>query len=377
MRIMHVITGLTTGGAEMMLLKFLSACGRDWDHIVVSLADEGTLGPRISELGIPVHSLGLRRSIANPVRALSIIRLTRRLRPQLIQGWMPHGNLMASLAGVSSQERVPVLWNIRMCLYDMAAEPLLTAATIRLGAFLSRHPAAIIYNSEIGAKQHERLGYHAARQVVIPNGFDCQMFRPDSDARRQVRAELGVGNDTILIGLIARYHPMKDHAGFLRSAALVAKAHPPAYFLFAGAGMASQEPTLLKIIAEHQLQGRTLLLGERSDMPRLTAALDIACSASWGEGFSNTIGEAMSCGIPCVVTDVGDSTYLVADTGVSVPPRSPEALAQAICGMIDAGSEHRRNLGAAARRRIEAEFSLPAIARRYEDLYQEHLTCFR
>jgi glycosyltransferase involved in cell wall biosynthesis len=374
---MHVITGLITGGAETMLFKLLSATTRDWDAVVVSLMDEGPIGQRISELGIPVYSLGLQSAMPNPLRVLSIISLTRRLRPQLIQGWMPHGNLMASLAGVSSQERVPVLWNIRMCLYDMAAEPLLTAATIRLGAFLSRHPTAIIYNSKIGARQHENLGYHAARRVVIPNGFDSQMFRPDGDARRQVRAELGVGNDTILIGLIARYHPMKDHAGFVRSAALVAKAHPPACFLFAGAGMTSQEPTLLKLIAEHQLQGRTLLLGERSDMPRLTAALDIACSASWGEGFSNTIGEAMSCGIPCVVTDVGDSSYLVADTGVSVPPRSPEALAQAICGMIDAGSEHRRKLGAAARRRIEAEFSLPAIARRYKDLYREHLTCFR
>ncbi len=311
---MHVITGLSTGGAETMLFKLLSATTRDWDPAVVSLMSEGSIGRRISKLGIPVYSLGLRRAMPNPLRVLSIIRLTRRLRPQLIQGWMPHGNLMASLAGVSSQVRVPVLWNIRMCVNDMAAEPLLTAATIRLGAFLSRHAAAIIYNSEIGARQHEKLGYHAARRVVIPNGFDCQMFGPDNEARRQVRAELGIGSDTILIGLIARFHPMKDHAGFLRAAGLVARAHRKVSFLFAGNGVTSAEPMLMERIAEQGLQGHTLLLDERPDIPRLTAALDIACSASaWGEGFSNSIGEAMACRKPLAsllrqVPSIGDTS---------------------------------------------------------------------
>jgi glycosyltransferase involved in cell wall biosynthesis len=291
---------------------------------------------------------------------------------------MYHGNLMASLAGVSSQKRVPVLWNIRQSLYDIAAERHLTSAVIRLGALLSRHPAAIIYNSRTAAQQHEAFGYHAGSRVVIPNGFDCQAFRPNGDARQKVRTELGIGNDAILIGLIARYHPMKDHAGFLHAAGLVARAHPGAHFLFVGKGVTKDELALLRTIEEERLGDCTFLLGERSDIPRLTAALDIACSASaWGEGFSNAIGEAMACSIPCVVTDIGDSAFLVADTGLSVPPRSPQALAYAIGRLIEAGAEQRQRLGAAARLRIESEFSLPVIARRYEELYQEHLTCFR
>jgi len=371
---MHVINTLATGGAEMMLLKLLSATDGNWDPVVVSLADEGTIGPRILALGIPVYSLGLRRGVPSPFRALSIIPFVRRFRPQLIQGWMPHGNFMASLAGVSSQNRAPVLWNIRMSVYDIAKEHLLTAAAIRLGAFLSRHPAAIVYNSQIGARQHEALGYHPAKRIVIPNGFDCQMFRPDDYARRQVRAELGVGNDTILVGLVARYHCLKDHAGFLRAAGLVVQAHPAVHFVLVGKGMSREESTLMKLISEQLLQDRISLLGERYDIPPLTAALDIACSASTGEGFSNAIGEAMACGVPCVVTDVGDSTYIVGDTGLSVPPRDPETLAQAISRLIDAGVTRRRQLGAAARRRIESEFSLPAIVRRYEDLYEKHLS---
>jgi glycosyltransferase involved in cell wall biosynthesis len=121
------------------------------------------------------------------------------------------------------------------------------------------------------------------------------------------------------------------------------------------------------------LAGRVFLLGERTDVPHLTAGLDIACSASAYEGFSNSIGEAMACAVPCVATDVGDSSYLVGDTGIIVPRRNPKALAHAIHKLIDAGSEKRKALGTAARRRIECEFSLSQISRRYDELYRDCL----
>ena len=373
-RILHVITALPIGGAEMMLLKLLSATHGKYVQAVVSGKDEGTIGPRIKELGVPVHTLGLHPVAPNPLCAFSIRSLVREFRPHVIQGWMPHGNLVASFAGISSRDRVPVLWNIRMSLSDTHEEPRLTRTVIRLGALLSWHPKAIIYNSYYGAQQHGALGYRASKQVVIPNGFDCQVFRPDEKARRQVRTELGVSDDTILVGLVARYHPMKDHAGFLQAAGSVARSHPEAHFMLIGKGLTTEEPTLAKLIAEGQLKNRTSLLDERLDIAHLTAALDIACSSSaWGEGFSNAIGEAMACGVPCVVTDVGDSAYAVADTGFSVPPREPQALAEAIGRLISVGETGRRRLGEAARQRVESNFSLPAIARKYEDLYRQHL----
>lgn len=373
MRILHVITGLDAGGCETMLWKLLSASNGQWDQAVVSLGDQGAVGPRISDLGIPVHPLGMDRTGLNAGRAFSLVPLARRLRPRLVIGWMPHGNLMASLAGFSLPNRVPVLWNIRMSLEDIASERRRTATLIRFGALFSHHPAAIIYNSHAGAKQHESIGYRAANRVVISNGFDCDVFRPDDGARRQVREELGIDSGAIVIGLVARYHPTKDHAGFLRAGGIVARAHPEARFLLSGGGVTAEEHALRNVIAECRLQGRVLLLGERSDMPRIDAALDIACSSSWGEGCPNTIGEAMACGVPCVVTGVGDSAYLVGDTGLSVPPRNPEALARAIGQLVAAGPAHRQQLGEAARKRIETDFSLPAVARRYEELYREHL----
>lgn len=374
LRILHVITALDTGGAEMMLLKLLSATRGEYCYEVVSAKDEGTIGLRIKDLGIPVHSLYLKSSLPNPFRAFTVRSLVRTFQPHVIQGWMPHGNLMASLAGAFALKQTPVLWNIRLSLHDLDLH-WTTTCLIRLGARLSRCPAAIVYNSRNGAAQHEAIGYEPAKQVLIPNGFDCGVFHPDQEARNQVRTELGVRPDAVLVGLIARFHPMKDHTGFLRAASLVSSRCTNVYFLLAGTGVTREEPALNQAITEYDLQDRVFLLGERSDIPRLTAALDIACSSSfWGEAFSNAIGEAMACGVPCVVTDIGDSASIVADTGLVVRPRQPDELANAIGQLIESGSSRRQELGEAARQRVETEFSLAAVVRRYEALYRKHLS---
>jgi len=370
-RILHVITALPTGGAETMLLKLLSATEEQYRHAVVSLKDEGIIGPRIKELGVPVYSLGIRPAAPNPFRVFSIRSVVRQFRPDLIQGWMYHGNIMASVASFLSRGRVPVIWNIRQSVRDLADYGRWTAMVIRLGALMSRGPAKIIYVSQSGANQHETLGYDSGRRIIIPNGIDCEVFHPDSEARKVVRAELGIPPESVLVGLVARYHPMKDHAGFLTAAVQVSRIHPSVRFMLVGKGVSEDQVTLSRTITELQLQGRVFLLGERQDTARLTAALDIACSASlWGEGFSNAIGEAMACGVPCVVTDVGDSAYIIGDTGLSVPPGQTDILAGAIMRLIDVGAEGRRERGMAARQRVACEFSLPSVARRYQELYQ-------
>jgi glycosyltransferase involved in cell wall biosynthesis len=372
---MHVITSLETGGAEMMLLKLLSATQGRYPQTVVSMKDEGTIGPRIKELGIPLYTLGLRANSFNPFRAFSIRSLVHQFRPQVILGWMYHGNAMACLASTFTRPRVPVVWDVQASLRGVYDFGILTGMVIQLGAFLSRYPARIIYVSQVAARQHEGIGYRQEKRIVIPNGIDCDMFRPDNEARRLVRAELGLAPETILVGLVARYHPAKDHAGFLTAAAQVASTHKSVCFLAIGTGVTPDHPALAELVRRFQLENRVFLLGERRDTPRLTAALDIACSTSaYGEAFSVAVGEAMACGVPCVVTDVGDSAFMVGDTGLSTAPSNSAALADAITSLIDAGVNRRRELGEAARKRVENEFSLGTIASRYEGLYRQ-LAC--
>lgn len=369
LRILHVTTDLETGGAEIMLLKLVSATCNRQSHAVVSLKAGGTIGARLKELGTRVYSLGLRPVFPNPLSVLRMRRILRQFQPDLIQGWMYHGNLMASLAGALAGNHVPVVWNVRQSLEDIRVYKWTTATVIRLGALVSKYPTAVIYNSQSGANHHAALGFLNPKQVVIPNGFDCEIFRPDEYTRNCVRHELGVADDRVLVGLVARYHPIKDHHGFLQAAGLVARSRENVQFLLVGSGVTEGKRELMELIAREGLEGRVFLLGERLDMERVTCALDIACSASWSEGFSNAIGEAMSCGVPCVVTDTGDSALLVGNAGLTVPPRNPEAMAHGICTLIDQGIGYRRLLGSAARERIETEFSLATIARLYEELY--------
>src|SRR5262249_22735621 len=373
-RVLHVITALQTGGAEIMLLRLLSAFKERYHHAVVSLKDEGTIGPRIKNLGVPLYTLGLRAHAPNPIRVLSIRSLCRQFRPHIIQGWMYDGNLMASLSTAGSGDHPPVIWGIHSSIYNLATERWRTAASVRLGAVFSRYPARIIYVSRISRTQHESLGYYSQRGEVIPNGIDCEVLLPDENARREVRGELRLQSDSVLIGLVARHHPMKDHSGFVRAAASIAQRYPNVYFVMAGRGVTDDEPSLSRMIATAHLENRAFLLGDRSDIPRLTAALDIACSSSaWGEAFSLAVGEAMACAVPCVVTDVGDNAFLVAETGVSVPPGDPEALAKAIDSLIQAGPAPRRHLGIAARRRIQSHFSLAKTTRQYQHIYEDIL----
>ena len=374
-RVLHVITDLSVGGAEMMLHKLLARISREkFEQAVISLTDRGPLGARIEALGIPVYAVGMKPGRPTPAAAWRLIRLAWRLKPDLVQGWMSHGNLAALLAGVFVPKTVPVLWNVRRSLYSLEHDKPLTRAVTWLGARLSGLPVKILYNSRIGAAQHEKFGYRADKTLVLPNGFDTELFAPSTEARSSVRFELGVSEDAVLIGLVGRYSLMKDHANFLRAAASLLKSRPDVYFVLAGRGIAWDNQALGELVRGLGIVGRTHLLGERHDMARVTAALDIATSSSaFDEGFPNVVGEAMSCGVPCVVTDVGDSAWIVGETGRVVPPRDPEALCSAWLELMEMGPAARRNLGTRARKRAEDQFSIEKIVQLYERVYEEQL----
>lgn len=373
-KIAHLITDLDTGGAEMMLYKLLTRMDRArFENIVVSLIGRGTLAERIEDLGVMVHSMGMKPGRISFYRFLRLVRLLRNLRPDIIQGWMYHGNLSAQLSAIFLPAKIPVLWNIRGDHTDLGSEKFLTALTIWLGARLSRLPAKIINNSQTSALSHkQKLGYCNVNLVIILNGFDTDLFTPSSDARIRFRSELKLREETLLIGLVGRYHPMKDHANFLRAAALLLKTYPDVHFVLVGKDVDFSNAELMEKIRALRLTGAVHLLGMRSDLSYVTAAFDIASSASsFAEGFPNVIGEAMSCGVPCVVTGVADSADIVGDTGIVVPPRDPNSLANAWARIIAMSADERNALGLAARERIVTFFSIEKVVRQYEKLYSE------
>lgn len=367
-RLTFLTTGLMTGGAEMMLLKLCSRLDRHrFAPSVVSLSAAGALQSRLRSLGVPVYSAGMRRGWPSLSGLLRLRAVMATLQPDVIQGWMYHGNLAAMLLGHNR----PVVMGIRQSLYGLDKERALTRGVIRFGAWLSRYASSVVYNSQTSARQHEAFGFAVSRTRIIPNGFDTNLFCPDPSAASRIKHELGLSDDVILIGLIGRYHPMKDHRTFLSAAALLSQRFPAARFLLAGTGVDAGNTELATLIGTLGLSRRILLLGERNDMPQINAALDIASSTSaWGEGFANVVGEAMSCGVPCVVTDIGDSAWVVGDAGQVVPAGDPQAMAEAWESLIELGGSGREALGRRARQRIVECFSLESVVKRYEKLYE-------
>lgn len=373
---LFIVTDLAIGGAEAMLFRLLSRIDRGtFSPAVVSLKGPGPLSERIADLGVPLYVFGKSRFLPGLRAITDLKRVIRIFRPDFIQGWMLHGSVAAEISSVIGGSRIPVLWNIRHSVKEFAASNKADSyrrSTAMMARFLGRissWPDRIVYNSRTSAKEHERSGYDASRTVVVPNGFDCDVFRPRPECRRALRTSLGLEDDVFLIGLVARLHPVKDHDNFLRAARRLVSLGCPAHFVLIGKGTASAGMAVQ--IERLGLNGRVHTLGEQSDMPQLTAGLDVATCCSRSEAFPNAIGEAMACGVPCVTTDVGDCRELVGETGRVVPSGSPLALSDAWQELLELDPEQRRAMGEAARRRILREFSLDQIVSRYERLYAE------
>jgi len=368
-KVLHIINDLVIGGSEMMLYRLLSRMDREmFEPVVLSLTKDGSLCERIEALNVRVFSADINTPLSSLAALRRLMRLASQIKPDLIQGWMYHGSLAGQFVR-SCSRRACVLWGIRNSFSVPRNEKRMTAAVIRLGAFMSRLPDGIIYVSHANHAQHEGLGYFNENSFVIPNGFDTTLFAPSPETRAEVRDELGISDNIVLIGLIGRFHPSKDHSNFLRAAILL-RNYCNVRFVLCGKGVDSHNPSIKALASELEIGEKLLLLGERHDMPRLMTALDILSSSSSNEAFPNVIGEAMSCALPCVATNVGDVAYLLGETGILTPPRDPETIAQALKKLIDIGHEGRMLLGEAARRRIIDRFSLEAVAKLYESLYR-------
>jgi glycosyltransferase involved in cell wall biosynthesis len=368
MKILHVITGLEGGGAERQLVNLLrNSAGNQVQHEVVSLLDGGVYERDVRATGTELHTLDMARSRFSPLALFRLASLIHRSRPDIVQTWLYHADLIGLLAARLAGS-APVVWTLRSSQLELNHYSRLTGLTIKALSHLSRWPAAILSNSTAGMNAHIAFGYRPRWTRVIPNGIDTNMFRPSEAVRKEVRAELGVDADTPLIGCIARCDPMKDHLNVFSAFARVAA---DARLLLAGKGT---EPDNHKLTAKIRIGGlgpeRVIRLGDRRDTHRIIAALDIlVLGSAFGEGFPNAVGEAMACGVPCVATDVGDNAAIVGGCGRIVPPRNPQALAEATSQLLALSSDERRALGLRARERIQKDYSLSAMVRRYSDVY--------
>lgn len=367
-----IITGLSTGGAETMLLKLLEKLDRGrFSPEVISLTNLGEIGPRLAALGVPVRALNMRPNSLNLREFWTLTKHLRRKQPEVVHTWMYHADLLGGIAARLAGVRT-IAWGIRQSNLATDLNKPSTLRVVKVCALLSRWvPSKILSCSERAMHLHVAEGYCASKMGLIPNGFDLTRFVPDESARRDVRAELGIASDTPLVGVVARDDPQKNHLGFIQAAATVHRAVPGCHFLLAGTGVDQNNAPLNRAIEQAGLQNSMHLLGRRTDVPRLMAALDVLASPSHGEAFPNVLGEVMACAVPCVVTDVGDSAEIVGHTGRVVSAGQMDELARELIALLAMPESDRRVLGAQARERIRTRYELGTITRRYEDFYQQ------
>lgn len=376
-KVVHIITTLEDGGAEASLYR-LCLAGGNVQHHVISLMGLGKYGRLLEAATVSVSCLNMPAGRVTLRGLVRLWRTLRQLRPDVVQTWMYHsdliGGVVARLAGIRN-----VNWGVHNSVLVPGQNARSTIVVAHLCARLSRIvPRTIICCARKAVEVHAALGYDTAAMRVVPNGYDLTMFRPDAEQRAVVRAELGVG-ETVLTGFVARFDPAKDHSNLLHALSILNRRGNCPQCLLIGSGMEASNTALVALIDELQLSQRVSLLGRRSDIPAVMNALDFHILSSSAEAFPNVIAEAMACGTPCISTDVGDATDIVGDSGWIVPPQDSEALAQAIEAALEARSasnwQARR---VRARQWIAASFSLEQMRRGYYEIWQgdcRALTC--
>lgn len=365
--VVHIISGLGHGGAETVLHRLLTAPTQRHTHVVISMGDEGIFGPLLKQAGVTVHALHMKGPVGMLRGLWRLGRLLRRLRPDVVQTWMYHadlvGGLIARMVGIRA-----VSWGIRNSGADLALSSRSSRLCAAICAPLSRFvPAVITACAENAARRHQRWGYDGDRLLVIPNGYDLSRWQPDAGQRTLVRAEWGVDDANAVIGCVARWNALKDHENLIAALGRLGSDQNSWKAVLIGEGLTAANGELMALLRQHDIVERVILMGRRDDVPRLMQGLDIHVLSSRAEGFPNVVAEAMAAGVACVVTDVGDAAAIVGDTGLVVPPRDSAALARAIGRTLsDLGSEAWRQSTDQARLRVQERFSLEAMVNRWD-----------
>lgn len=364
--IVHIITSLDVGGAERSLANLVLGLDRcKFNNIVISLKDLGFWGPILHKQGIEVIALNM-QCTSNSIQGLiTLWRVLRKIKPDYVQGWMYHANIVALLIGKLA--RVPkIYWNIRCSLMDLSKYSLLTRVTFKLGKIFAKWPTGIINNSKNSIQEHIEYGYINNNLIHIPNGFDIEKFKFDNQRHVQFREKYNLPKDCIIIGMIARFDPMKDHQTFIEAAGILAKENKNVYFVCAGKDVNKENVALQVAINKYELQENIILLGPQENLHELYPAFDyLAQTSIFGEGFPNVVAEAMACGVACFVTDVGDSLTVIGDCGHIIEKQDPKQIAATWQKVIQQNNVNRDKI----RARIVDYFSIEKCISAYSEVY--------
>ena len=374
MKILHIITSLLDGGAEGVLYRL---CTNDTtnEHMVISLRGKGKYGELLTNQGVKVLTLNMKPKEFSIFAFVKLIKILKNENADIIQTWLYHadffGGIAARLAGKKN-----LIWNIRHSdfnkKYTKTSLIILIKILSKLSYFL---PKKIISCSKNSIKLHTNIGYQSNKMNYVPNGYDLQMFKPNPKKKLLIKNKFNIKNRFTLLGNIARFHPQKDHVNLLRALSIVKKNKIPFKCILVGFGIEKKNKILNNLIQKFNLKNELILLGQQNKINVIMNEIDVNILASgYGEAFPNVVAEAMASGTPCVVTDVGDSSLIVGDTGWVTKTSNSEELANNIKKAINKSKSKKWNyLCLKARKRIVKKFSIKKMIVSYNKIWKQTL----
>ena len=373
LRLCFLIRDLGAGGAQRQLSELARRLDKTrFEVTVLTFYRGGLLWQSVERAsGVRLICLGKagRWDVVGFVPRL--ISLLRRLRPDIVHGYLDVANVLAWVGGRAAGAKV--VWGVRSSNRDLDRYDWSVRAGLRVSAALSPFVDLVIFNSHAGLRHHvDFCRFRARNTAVVPNGIDTRRFRPVPEARRRMREAWGADDTDFVFGLVGRRDPMKDHDTFLEAMARLSERRPRIRVVCVGDGPEEIARRLAESPAARALGGRLRWEPARPEVERVLAALDcLVLSSAYGEGFPNVVAEAMAAEIPCVVTDVGDAARLLADPQRTVRPGDPETLAGTCQRLVDRPADERRRLGADDRRRIVEHFGTERLAQHTSELLQD------
>jgi glycosyltransferase involved in cell wall biosynthesis len=337
-------------------------------HSVIVLGEIGGIGQSLLNRGFKVDALGIHSVWSGLFKFFSLVITLRKQRPNIVQTWMYHADLFGGLGALFAGCR-SIVWGVHSTGLPGGRHSK-TSYIRRICALLSKYlPSKIICCADSVKVAHYEIGYSLEKMIVISNGYDLTAFRNNRDLRSQMRAQLGLEEKDLIIGIVGRFDPLKDYKNFIAATSSLASLYPLVKFLCIGKNITIENEVLKFWLDKSLYPERYILLGERDDISACMSAMDIFCLSSVKEGFPNVVCEAMSMQIPCVVTDVGDVARIVGNTGIIVSPSNSTDLEGGLVKMISLSKSERSGLGELARMRIQENFSIDSMASGYQDLY--------
>lgn len=372
MHILHIITGLGNGGAESLLNAMVRSDTNN-THSIISLYTLGHYGPDLQKDGFHVVALDMPRSKLTIKGLTTLYKEVKKAKADVVQTWMYHANFLGGIV-CKLQRHKHIVWG----LHNNDMDRKLSSRSMHLcNSFCAKTsnliPKQVIHCSASGAELHVDIGYSKKTMRVVPNGYDISQYTPSPEAGAEIRKELGIDENKFVISKVARWHAQKDHENLMLAiSTLNADVRANSVVLLVGSGLDQDNPELINMLDEHGISSMTLCLGTRRDIPKVLNASDIhVLSSAFGESFPNVVNEAMACGVPGVVTNVGDSAFIVGDTGWVVEPKQPADFARCITeAYVERATPAWAQRKARCRQRVIDNFTLETMIARYQSAWE-------